>query len=123
MIHFFHFFQVPDGFTVKAVVPAEQLAYNVPRSIYIALEIDPDLPDYSLLSANFSSVTLKYTVKDCDPNTSQILDDEGYEFFIVRFVCFHLFYCFLVILMNMFWKIWSWRSPITCNVYQHPISP
>lgn len=62
---------------MDAVVPAEQLAYNVPRSVYVALSIDPDLDDVSILSATFTSVTLKYIVKDCDPNTSQVFDEEG----------------------------------------------
>ena len=70
--------QIPEGFTIKSVVTADQLAYNVPHSVYIALSIDPELSDVSLLSATFTAATLKYTVKDCDPNTSQVLDDEGY---------------------------------------------
>ena len=43
--------------------------------MYLLLRIE-DFDDISLLSANFSGVTLKYTVKDCDPNTG-LPEDEG----------------------------------------------
>lgn len=62
-------------------MPCDQLMYNTPRSFYVVLAINNsanDNEDISQLLGNFSSVTLKYLVKDCDPNTNLVLDDEGY---------------------------------------------
>lgn len=82
--------EIPDGFKQVVQVPCDQLIYNQPRSIYVAFEIpsamanldseEPELDgDISQLLGTFTNVKLKYLIKDCDPNTSQILDDEGYQ--------------------------------------------
>ncbi|OTF69040.1 hypothetical protein BLA29_008890 [Euroglyphus maynei] len=77
-----------DGFRQLLQVQCDQLVYNTPRSIYVVLGIDScslddDIEssgmDISQLFGTFTGVTLKYLVKDCDPNTSQVLDDEGYQ--------------------------------------------
>ena len=67
--------QVPEGYEIVRVVECPKLVYNIPGSTYICLAIETD--DINLFAASFTNVTLKYIVKDCDPNTGQILDDEG----------------------------------------------
>jgi len=69
--------QVPDGFEIVSAVECPKLVYNIPGTAYICLSLETD--DINLFSTTFSNVTLKYTVKDCDPNTGQVLDDEGYS--------------------------------------------
>ncbi len=58
----------------KVICP--KLLYNIPGTTYVCLALETE--DISLFSASFSNVTLKYIVKDCDPNTGQILEDEGF---------------------------------------------
>ncbi|CAG2169094.1 unnamed protein product, partial [Oppiella nova] len=69
--------QVPEGFEIVSAVECPKLVYNIPGTAYICLSLETD--DINLFSTTFSNVTLKYTVKDCDPNTGQVLDDEGYS--------------------------------------------
>lgn len=65
-----------EGFQVRAEVPCAKLAYNAPGTAYVCLEME--LEDPLLVAGTFSN-TLKYLVKDCDPNTGEPDDDEGYE--------------------------------------------
>ncbi|KAH6922665.1 hypothetical protein HPB50_017474 [Hyalomma asiaticum] len=65
-----------EGFHVIAEVSCSKLAYNVPGTAYVCLEME--LEDPLLVAGTFSN-TLKYLVKDCDPNTGEPDDDEGYE--------------------------------------------
>ncbi|KAL3221362.1 hypothetical protein MRX96_005096 [Rhipicephalus microplus] len=65
-----------EGFHVIAEVSCPKLAYNVPGTAYVCLEME--LEDPLLVAGTFSN-TLKYLVKDCDPNTGEPDDDEGYE--------------------------------------------
>ncbi|KAH7640912.1 coat protein (coatomer) gamma [Dermatophagoides farinae] len=80
--------EVFEGFRQLLQVKCDQLVYNTPRSIYVVLAIDSGSidnynddsgVDISQLFGTFTGVTLKYLVKDCDPNTNQVLDDEGYQ--------------------------------------------
>ena len=79
----------------------DQLVYNTPRSIYVVLasdsfpsdnDIENSEMDISHLFGTFTGVTLKYLVKDCDPNTSQVLDDEGYVFIDLKLNIYYLFF-------------------------------
>ncbi|XP_077992348.1 coatomer subunit gamma-2-like [Glandiceps talaboti] len=63
-----------DGFEVLCYVPAPVLKYNSPGTSYTCVKL-PDDP--SCVTATFSN-TMKFVVKDCDPNTGEP-DDEGYE--------------------------------------------
>ncbi|XP_037529706.1 coatomer subunit gamma-2 isoform X2 [Rhipicephalus sanguineus] len=65
-----------EGFHVIAEVSCSKLVYNVPGTAYVCLEME--LEDPLLVAGTFSN-TLKYLVKDCDPNTGEPDDDEGYE--------------------------------------------
>ncbi|XP_054160589.1 coatomer subunit gamma-2-like [Oppia nitens] len=68
--------QVADGFQIVEIVECSKLVYNIPGTTYVCLVIQTD--DISQFSNSFTNVTLKYIVKDCDPNTGQVLDDDGY---------------------------------------------
>lgn len=65
-----------EGFELVAEVPWPKLTYNAPGTTYVCLAMD--LSDPLLVAGSFSN-TLKYLVKDCDPNTGEPDDDEGYE--------------------------------------------
>lgn len=65
-------------------LPCSSLTYNSPGSYFACLEIliedDPDEADYQPLLASIESVMLKFRVKDCDPNTQEVDEEEvGYE--------------------------------------------
>lgn len=74
-------FTSPDGYREVTTVTCPKLIFNVAGVSYAVLEIEePDDGDYSLLLGSCESVMLKYIVKDCDPNTGIVLDDEvGYD--------------------------------------------
>ena len=63
-----------DDFEVIRYVPIPQLVYDQPATCYtlVALPEDP-----GAVTTTFTC-TLKFVVKDCDPNTGEA-DDEGYE--------------------------------------------
>lgn len=67
-----------------ASVPCPSLVYNSPGSCYSCLqmiveEADEEL-DYTPLLGTVESVNLNFRVKDCDPNTQEVEEDEvGYE--------------------------------------------
>ncbi|KAJ8017960.1 Coatomer subunit gamma-2 [Holothuria leucospilota] len=63
-----------EGLEVETVVPAPILKYNQPGTTYTLVQ----LPDDNTEVASVFSNTLKYSVKDCDPNTGEP-DEEGYE--------------------------------------------
>lgn len=65
-------------------LPCSSLTYNSPGSCYACLELlieeDTDEADYQPLLASIESVVLKFRVKDCDPNTQEVDEEEvGYE--------------------------------------------
>ncbi|XP_021357768.1 coatomer subunit gamma-2-like [Mizuhopecten yessoensis] len=63
-----------DGFQVLKCVPCASLPYNKPGTTYTLVH----LPEDPTLVTGTFSCTLKFIVKDCDPNTGEP-DDEGYE--------------------------------------------
>ncbi|CAH1784771.1 unnamed protein product [Owenia fusiformis] len=63
-----------DGFEVLKYIPTPKLAYNVTSTTYTLLQL-PEEP--SQVTGTFTC-TMKFVVKDCDPNTGEP-DDEGYE--------------------------------------------
>ncbi|CAJ0964384.1 unnamed protein product [Ranitomeya imitator] len=64
-----------EGYEVICCVPAKSLSYNQPGTCYTLLSIPEE--DLSAYSCTFSCM-LKFTVKDCDPNTGEA-DEEGYD--------------------------------------------
>ncbi|XP_071985332.1 coatomer subunit gamma-1 isoform X2 [Engystomops pustulosus] len=64
-----------EGFEVMCYVPVKSLSYNQPGTCYTLVSIPED--DLSAYSCTFSCM-LKFTVKDCDPNTGEA-DEEGYD--------------------------------------------
>lgn len=66
---------LPDGFTLRAVIPCEKLPYNETNATYVIVEYPGDVAS----SAASFSATLKFVVKDCDPNTGEPDTDEGYD--------------------------------------------
>lgn len=78
------YLQVPEGFQQILSLPCSSLTYNSPGSCFACLEIlieeDEDEPEYQPLLASIESVVLKFRVKDCDPNTQEVDEEEvGYE--------------------------------------------
>jgi coatomer protein complex subunit gamma len=60
-------------------IPSASLAYNVTGTVYNVFEYPVD--DFESMVGTFERVLLKFTVKDCDPSTGQLLDedDQGYS--------------------------------------------
>ncbi|RWS12027.1 Coatomer subunit gamma-2-like protein [Dinothrombium tinctorium] len=69
--------QVPDGFEEVCTIVCPRLNYNIPAPTYTCLEIVND--DTSMITGTCENILLKYIVKDCDPNTGQLLDEDGYD--------------------------------------------
>lgn len=67
--------QPPEGFVVRGSIPCAKLPYNETGSTYTIVEFPEDL----LSSAASFGATLKFIVKDCDPNTGEPDSDEGYD--------------------------------------------
>uniref|UniRef100_A0A646QGL4 Coatomer subunit gamma n=1 Tax=Hemiscolopendra marginata TaxID=943146 RepID=A0A646QGL4_9MYRI len=68
--------EVSDGFEIERQIPCPKLVYNSPGITYTLLKI----PDTSTSISGTFSNTLKFKVKDCDPNTGEPDDDdEGYD--------------------------------------------
>lgn len=65
----------PDGFIIRAVIPCAKLPYNETGSTYVIIEFPGDVSN----SAASFGATLKFMVKDCDPNTGEPDSDEGYD--------------------------------------------
>lgn len=63
-----------EGFDVMKYVPCPSLPYNKPGTTYTMVR----LPDDPTQVTGTFSCTLKFLVKDCDPNTGEA-DEEGYE--------------------------------------------
>lgn len=64
-----------EGFTIRAIIPCEKLTYNELGSTYVIVEFPPNVNT----SAGTFGATLKFIVKDCDPNTGEPDSDEGYD--------------------------------------------
>merc|ERR1711860_250919 len=66
--------EVAEGYSVERTLPCPRLEYNVPGTVYVVLATPPDMTDW----VGTMSPTLKFIVKDCDPNTGEPDSDEGY---------------------------------------------
>uniref|UniRef100_A0A8B9ZFC6 Coatomer subunit gamma n=1 Tax=Anas platyrhynchos TaxID=8839 RepID=A0A8B9ZFC6_ANAPL len=64
-----------EGYEVIGYVPAKSLVYNQPGTCYTLVALSEEDP--TAVACTFSCM-MKFTVKDCDPNTGEA-DDEGYE--------------------------------------------
>ena len=69
--------QVPDGYQELVKVQCTKLVYNVPGTCYSCLEVLSDEEDLMSLVGSFTDVSLKYVVRDCDPNTGEVEDEVG----------------------------------------------
>ncbi|XP_069085421.1 coatomer subunit gamma-2 isoform X1 [Pleurodeles waltl] len=64
-----------DAYDVVHYIPAMSLSYNQPGMCYTLVRLPEDDP--SAVSCTFNC-TMKFVVRDCDPNT-RVPDDEGYD--------------------------------------------
>ncbi|XP_030062260.1 coatomer subunit gamma-1 [Microcaecilia unicolor] len=64
-----------DGYEVVCCIPAKCLSYNQPGTCYTLVSLPEEDP--TAVTCTLSCV-MKFTVKDCDPNTGDT-DEEGYE--------------------------------------------
>ncbi|GAB1291045.1 Coatomer subunit gamma-1 [Apodemus speciosus] len=64
-----------EAYEVLSYVPVRSLPYNQPGTCYTLVALPKEDP--TAVASTFSCV-MKFTVKDCDPNTGEI-DEEGYE--------------------------------------------
>uniref|UniRef100_A0A3Q2CPV2 Coatomer subunit gamma n=1 Tax=Cyprinodon variegatus TaxID=28743 RepID=A0A3Q2CPV2_CYPVA len=65
-----------EAYEVVHYIPAPSLPYSQPGSAYTLAQL-PDDDDPTAVSCTFSC-TMKYLVRDCDPNTGEP-DDDGYD--------------------------------------------
>ncbi|XP_045165335.1 coatomer subunit gamma-2-like [Mercenaria mercenaria] len=63
-----------DGFEVIKYIPCASLPYDTPGTTYTLVR----LPEDPTMVTGTFSCTLKFVVKDCDPNTGEA-DEEGYD--------------------------------------------
>ncbi|XP_039491033.1 coatomer subunit gamma isoform X3 [Drosophila santomea] len=66
---------LPEGFTARAVIPCPKLPYNDLQTTFVIVEFPPDTAS----SIATFGATLRFVVKDCDPNTGEPDSDEGYD--------------------------------------------
>ncbi|XP_033167913.1 coatomer subunit gamma isoform X3 [Drosophila mauritiana] len=66
---------LPDGFTTRAVIPCPKLPYNDLQTTFVIVEFPPDAAN----SIATFGATLRFVVKDCDPNTGEPESAEGYD--------------------------------------------
>lgn len=66
---------LPEGYTARAVIPCPKLPYNELQTTFVIVEFPPDA---SSSIATFGA-TLRFVVKDCDPNTGEPDSEEGYD--------------------------------------------
>ncbi|XP_069485721.1 coatomer subunit gamma-2 isoform X2 [Ambystoma mexicanum] len=64
-----------DAYEVVHYIPAISLSYNQPGMCYTLVRLPEDDP--TAVSCTFNC-TMKFVVRDCDPNT-RVPDDEGYD--------------------------------------------
>lgn len=65
-----------EGFEVLKIFPCTRLVYNQPGISYALVQLPED--PLQAVSCSFGA-TLKFNVKDCDPNTFEPDSDEGFE--------------------------------------------
>uniref|UniRef100_A0A8D9BH58 Coatomer subunit gamma n=3 Tax=Cacopsylla melanoneura TaxID=428564 RepID=A0A8D9BH58_9HEMI len=68
-------FEIPEGYELIKETPIPKLAYNETHSVYIILKYPGSLPD----AVTSVGAVLKFSVKDCDPNTGLPDSEEGYD--------------------------------------------
>lgn len=66
---------LPEGFTTRAVIPCPKLPYNDLQTTFVIVEFPPDAAN----SIATFGATLRFVVKDCDPNTGEPESEEGYD--------------------------------------------
>ncbi|EDW80788.1 uncharacterized protein Dwil_GK11719 [Drosophila willistoni] len=66
---------LPEGYSAHGIIPCPKLPYNELQTTYAIVEFPPDAGS-SL--ATFGA-TLRFVVKDCDPNTGEPDSEEGYD--------------------------------------------
>nr|AEQ05569.1 RE13603p1 [Drosophila melanogaster] len=66
---------LPEGFTTRAVIPCPKLPYNDLQATFVIVEFPPDAAN----SIATFGATLRFVVKDCDPNTGEPESEEGYD--------------------------------------------
>ncbi|KAH8283881.1 hypothetical protein KR054_004237 [Drosophila jambulina] len=66
---------LPEGFTTRAVIPCPKLPYNELQTTFVIVEFPPDAAS----SIATFGATLRFVVKDCDPNTGEPDSEEGYD--------------------------------------------
>ncbi|XP_046840338.1 coatomer subunit gamma-2-like [Xenia sp. Carnegie-2017] len=67
--------EVSEGeYEVVMTIPCPSLPYNTPGITYVLVKIPEDQTEVTCTFSN----TMKFVVKDCDPNTGEA-DDEGYD--------------------------------------------
>ncbi|KAH8232158.1 hypothetical protein KR032_000746 [Drosophila birchii] len=66
---------LPEGFTARAVIPCPKLPYNDLQTTFVIVEFPPDAAS----SIATFGATLRFVVKDCDPNTGEPDSEEGYD--------------------------------------------
>lgn len=67
--------EMPEGYRLLREVSCEKLPYNQKGTVFSILQF----PDDVASSAGVFGVTLKFIVKDCDPNTGIPDSDDGYS--------------------------------------------
>ncbi|XP_075147641.1 coatomer subunit gamma-like [Haematobia irritans] len=66
---------IPDGFITRAVIPCPKLPYNELQTTFVIVEFPQDVGSST---ATFGA-TLRFVVKDCDPNTGEPDSEDGYD--------------------------------------------
>ncbi|XP_053200551.1 coatomer subunit gamma-2-like [Panonychus citri] len=70
--------QVPEGYRKVCIIECPRLEYDVPGVTYTCVELVAE--DVTSYTGTFENLLLKYIVKDCDPDTGKVSDDEvGYD--------------------------------------------
>jgi len=64
----------PEGFSLLTYVPISKLPYGHPATTYTLVEMN----DPTTVTGTFLN-TLKFTVKDCDPNTGEPDEEVGFD--------------------------------------------
>lgn len=67
--------EMPEGYRLLREVSCDKLPYNQKGTVFSVLQFPEDIAS----SAGVFGVTLKFTVKDCDPNTGIPDSDDGYS--------------------------------------------
>ncbi|CAG0894487.1 unnamed protein product [Darwinula stevensoni] len=68
--------EIPAGFELVSEIPCPRLEYNTPGNVYSCIRL-PDDPQLAM-EGTFEA-TMKFVVKDCDPNTGLPDSDYGYD--------------------------------------------